>query len=63
MLDLDRDAFALDTPEACGELGECKVRLYLDDASGAGHFHVVGREARDNSLIYTEPAMVRLVAL
>jgi hypothetical protein len=63
MIDIDANKLQLDTPDECSDLSDCKIRLYIDEESRAGLFHVVGRQARDNSLIYTEPAMVRLIAL
>ncbi|KAA1191902.1 hypothetical protein F0M18_10265 [Pseudohalioglobus sediminis] len=53
----------LDMPDKCGEISDCKLRLYLDAESGAGHFHVVAEEQHNGNLIYTEPTMIRMVAL
>lgn len=63
MLDIDASDIELELPDDCGDMSDCKVRVYLDGETRAGLFHVVGRSSRDSSLVYTEPAMVRLIAL
>ena len=52
----------LEAPDAFSDLRNTRIRLFLDDTD-AGHFHFTARRAQDNSLIYTEPAMIRLVAM
>lgn len=63
MMDIESDSFQVSAPDGCDDLYDCKVRLFMDHESDSGLFHIVGRLARDNSLVYTEPAVVRLVAL
>ena len=56
------EPLAIKAPEAFDDLRNTRIRLFLDD-SDAAHFHFTARRAEDNSLIYTEPAMIRLVAM
>ena len=63
MLDIGASDIELELPDECGDMSDCKLRVYLDGETRAGLFHVVGRTSRDSSLVYTEPAMVRLIAL
>jgi hypothetical protein len=58
----DEGSPALETPEALNDLRDTRIRLFLDD-NNAAHFHVTARLQQDNSLIYTEPTMIRLVAM
>ena len=59
---IDEESPAVETPETLNELKDTRIRLFLDD-NNAAHFHVTARLAQDNSLIYTEPTMIRLVAM
>lgn len=52
----------VDPPSDIGALKEENVRVFLSPGSEAGHFHLVARRAADDALVYTEPAMIRLVA-
>jgi hypothetical protein len=52
----------VDLPSDIGALKEENVRIFLSPGSEAGHFHLVARRAEDDALVYTEPAMIRLVA-
>lgn len=63
MIDLTNRDVEIETPDASGELKDTKVRLFLDEEAQAGLFHVVAKSAMDDSLIYTEPSLVRMVAL
>lgn len=59
--DIHDTAIDVETPDAVDQLRQCKVRLYLDGEQQAAHFHLVGHRADDNSLIYTNPVLVRTV--
>jgi hypothetical protein len=61
--DVDDTAIEVETPAAVDGLKECKVRLYVDREEQAAHFHVIGRQAGDNSLIYTNPVLVRTLVV
>jgi hypothetical protein len=63
MMDVAASQIDLDLPGECGEVNQCKIRVYLDEETRAGLFHFVGHASRDDSLVYTEPTMVRLIAL
>ena len=63
LMDMESGSFQVNAPDGCEDLRDCKVRLFLDDETDSGLFHIVGRLARDNSLVYTEPTVVRLLAL
>ena len=56
MIDIDMENMELQTPEQCGPLADCQLRVYLKDQRG--HFHLVGHRASDGSLIYTNSVMV-----
>lgn len=38
------------------------MRIFLDDQGQGAHFRLVARRAADEALVYTEPAMVKLIA-
>lgn len=52
----------IDSPSDVGALKDKKVRVFLDRENQAGHFHLVAKRSSDEALVYTEPAMIRLVA-
>ena len=56
-------AIDIDAPRALGALQDPMVRVFLDRESQAGHFHLVAKRAQDQALVYTEPTMIRLVAM
>jgi len=62
-MDTDERTIHIDPPLNQNDLRDRKVRVFLDENTQAGVFHVVARHARDDSLIYTQPTMVRLVAI
>ena len=55
------EAIHLETPAACGELKDCQLRLVHENDLEASHVHVVARQASDNSLVYTDTVMVRML--
>jgi len=46
------------TPEECGPLSDCQLRVYLSAGDQRGQFHLVGHRASDGSLIYTNAVMI-----
>ncbi len=63
LMDTDEKTVQLDAPVGQGELHDSKVRVFLDEETRAGVFHLVARHSRDNSMIFTEPTMLRLIAI
>ena len=61
--DADEASITLELPEAIDSLTDCQVRVFLGGEEQAAHFHLVGREANEGSLVYTNPVMVRMVAV
>lgn len=57
MLDVDMSTLELETPEECGPLSDCQLRVYLSPDQ-RGQFHLVGHRASDGSLVYTNAVMV-----
>jgi hypothetical protein len=62
-LDLEQGDIDLQPPEGYGALADCKLRLYLRDADDSGHFHLVGRRAQDDALVYTNSVLVKAAAV
>lgn len=58
MLDMNMSEMELETPEGCGPLSDCQLRLYLRKDDLRGHFHLVGHRAEDGSLVYSNAVMV-----
>ena len=58
MVDLDTKRIELQTPPECGELSDCKLRVYVHKDDHRGHFHLVGHRASDGSLVYSDAVMV-----
>jgi len=46
------------TPQECGPLSDCRLRVYLSAGDERGQFHLVGHRASDGSLIYTNAVMI-----
>lgn len=61
MIDVDMESLELETPEQCGPLSDCQLRVYLNATDHRGHFHLVGHRASDGSRIYTNAVMVDLL--
>lgn len=53
----------IDAPAKLGSLAEAKMRLFLDPSQDAAHFHLVAKRSTDGALVYTEPTMIRMVAV
>ncbi len=62
-VEVDGSEIDLQTPRQCGPLAECRIRVYLREDDESGHFHLVGRRARDDGLVYTNSVLVRAVAV
>ncbi len=63
LADIDDAALDIEVPDAIDGLKDCQVRLYLDGEEQVAHFHLVGRQANDDSLVYTSSVLVRMVAV
>ena len=58
---VDADSVVVDAPAEIGGLEDIKVRVFLDQTAEAAHFHLVAKRSSDDALVYTEPAMLRVV--
>lgn len=58
MIDVDMSKMELITPEECGPLSDCQLRVYLSKDDQRGQFHLVGHRESDGSLIYTNAVMI-----
>lgn len=58
MLDVDMRDIELTTPDECGPLSDCQLRVYRGGEQSRGQFHLVGHRASDGSLVYTNAVMV-----
>ncbi|MBT8766979.1 hypothetical protein [Metapseudomonas boanensis] len=58
MIDVDMSTMELITPDECGPLADCQLRVYLSADDQRGQFHLVGHRASDGSLIYTNAVMI-----
>lgn len=63
LVDTDEKTLQLHAPVDQEDLRDTRIRLFLDNDTRAGLFHLVAQHARDESIIYTEPTLVRLVAV
>lgn len=57
-IDIDMDSLELETSKECGNLINCRFRVYLNPEDHRGHFHLVAESAQDHSLIYSNAVMV-----
>lgn len=60
-LDVDLDSLELETTPDCGELGDVRLRVYINPGEERAHFHLVGHRASDNALVYSNPVMVDML--
>ncbi|MGE7957144.1 hypothetical protein ACQKQA_11200 [Pseudomonas sp. NPDC089530] len=58
MIDVDMSTMELITPEECGPLSDCQLRVYLSKSDQRGQFHLVGHRQSDGSLVYTNAVMI-----
>ncbi len=63
LVPVDEHEIDVSAPGDLGDLTEQKVRVFLGTDEQAGHFHLVAKRASDRALVYTEPTMIRLVAV
>ncbi len=63
LVDAEECAIDVNAPQEIGDLKEPQVRVFLDKEGEAGHFHLVATRASDDALVYTEPTMIRLMAV
>ena len=63
MVAVDDHAIDVRAPRNLGSLREQQVRIFLDGEGQAGHFHLVAKRSSDGALVYTEPTMIRLLAV
>lgn len=59
--DISPEVINLEPPASCGELKQCQLRLVHEGDLDATHVHLVARQASDDSLIYTNTVMVRML--
>lgn len=59
-LDVEPEALELRTSPECGQLCDCRIRVYLDNENH-GHFHLVAHGASDQSLVYSNAVMVAIL--
>ena len=57
-IDVDAKTLELQTPESCGELADCRFRVYLGREDGRGNFHLVARRVNDQALVYSNAVMI-----
>ncbi|RLQ21762.1 hypothetical protein DWB85_10770 [Seongchinamella sediminis] len=53
----------VDAPAGVGPLDAPQMRVFLDPSKDAAHFHLVARRGSDGALVYTEPTMIRMLAV
>jgi len=53
----------IETPSGLGPLDAPRMRVFLDPSKEAAHFHLVAKRSTDGALVYTEPTMIRMVAV
>ncbi|WP_207884549.1 hypothetical protein [Pseudomonas sp. 30_B] len=57
MVDVDAATLGLTLPTGYGPLSDCRMRVYLD-SNERGQFHLVGHQASDGRLIYTNAVLI-----
>lgn len=63
LVDIDARHIAFEMPPEAAEIKEPKLRITLEKEAALGHFHLVAKHAADNSLIYTNTATIRTLAM
>jgi hypothetical protein len=63
LIPIDDSTIDVDAPDHLGGLKEQKVRIFLDEEGREAHFHLVAKRASDEALVYTEPTMIKLIAI
>ncbi len=57
-IDVDINTMELEAPQECGDLTNCRFRVYLNPIDHRGHFHLVAESTLDHSMIYSNAVMV-----
>ncbi|MRI34031.1 hypothetical protein EOPP23_13625 [Endozoicomonas sp. OPT23] len=55
---IDMTTMELATSNDCGELKDCKIRVYLRNNDQRGQFHLVANRVSDDCLVYTNAVMI-----
>jgi hypothetical protein len=63
LVPIDDSTIDVNAPDHLGGLKDQQVRIFLDDEGQEAHFHLVAKRASDEALVYTEPAMIKLIAI
>ena len=53
----------IEAPSELGRLDAPRMRIFLDPSKEAAHFHLVAKRDTDGALVYTEPTMIRMIAV
>ncbi len=56
-------AIQAEVPADLGEIRDQKVRIFLGEDGETGQFHLVAKRVDDEALVYTEPTIIRLIAV
>ncbi len=57
----DMAGLELATSADCGELTDCKFRVYLNADDQTSNFHLVAKRVSDGALIYSDAVLVEFV--
>ncbi len=60
---IDEASVDVNAPVRVGCLKDQKLRIFLDNEGKDAHVHLVAKRASDEALVYTEPAMIKLIAI
>ncbi|MGY0217354.1 hypothetical protein ACWJJH_08155 [Endozoicomonadaceae bacterium StTr2] len=55
---IDMSTMELQTSDDCGQLKDCRLRVYLSPRGERGHFHLVANRVEDDCLVYSNAVMV-----
>ena len=62
-IDAEAGKVQIKPPPGIGGLVDCKLRVYLNEEDRNGRFHLIARREADNSMVYTRPVMINMIAL
>ncbi len=57
----DMAGLELETSADCGELTDCKFRVYLNADDQTSNFHLVAKRVSDGALIYSDAVLVEFI--
>ncbi len=57
----EMEGLELATSADCGELTDCKFRVYLNGDDHTSNFHLVAKRVSDGALIYSDAVLVEFV--